>query len=330
MQHVYTIINQIALLSIIGILGFIAGRKKYLPENTGIVVSRLIVKVTAPLLVLTTMTRYKFSHKMLMDGALVFGLGVVFLTMTYFLGTLATKIFGIKGATANVFKMHSMFGNVVFLAYPLIDAMFPEKGLIYAVFYSIANDTMFWTVGIYLVNSHNTTSWKDNLRQLINANTIAFALGFLCMLFNIQQYVESSWIVGRVYNALYDSLNPLGKTTIYLSMIFIGLILSEVRLKGFKDIAGRLPVLALALLKLVVTPSIAILILSVVGGGIDPFIKTILVLQLAMPCGTLVAALAAQYDSDYRFASESVFFSTIMGMFTLPFLVYIVEIIKVW
>lgn len=69
-------------------------------------------------------------------------------------------------------------------------------------------------------------------------------------------------------------------------------------------------------------------ILWLLGPSTDSFIKTILVLQVAMPCGTLVAALAAQYESDYRFASERVFFSTVSGIFTLPLLVYLLQRMK--
>lgn len=325
MQHVYTIINQIVILSLIGIIGFIAGRKKYLPENTGYIISRIIVKLTAPLLVFTTLSKYSFTPKLLMDGTLIYFLGIVFLIMSYLFGIGASRLLKLEGATANVFKMNCVFGNVVFLAYPLIDAMYPEKGLMYAVFYSLANDTVLWTLGIYLVNSHNTTNWKGNLKHLINANTIAFAVGIICMLGNLQHFVQKYSLVERVYNLVYDSLNPLGKTTIYLSMLFIGLILSEVRFNSFKDILGRRPLFLMTVIKLLVIPGAALVILNLFGNLIDPFIKTMMVLQLAMPCGTIAAALAAQYESDYRFASEGVFFSTIAGVFTLPVIVYLLQ-----
>jgi predicted permease len=48
---------------------------------------------------------------------------------------------------------------------------------------------------------------------------------------------------------------------------------------------------------------------------------------MAMPCATIVSALAAQYESDYKFATENVFFSTLLSLFTLPAVVYILNVL---
>ncbi|MCX7710098.1 MAG: AEC family transporter [Clostridia bacterium] len=318
-EAVIKVIYQIITLALLGFTGYISGKSKYLPEDAGVILSRIVIKLTAPLLIVTTMANYDFDSKTLRDGLTIYILGILFLLLAMLFGTLTSKGLRLQGAASNMYVMLSMFGNVIFLAYPLLSSIYGEKGIIYAVFFNLSNDTLLWTLGVYLVNRHHTMEWKSNLKHLINGNTIAFSIGVLFVLTNLRTVINHSGPLAKdIYNLLFNTFNPLGKTTIYLSMLFIGLILSEVKISSFADLMKRYPLMILSLFKLLLVPVVAFLMLNLAGGVIDPFVKAIVVLQLAMPCGTIVPALAAQYDSDYKFATEGVFISTLLGMVTLP------------
>lgn len=318
-EAVIKIIYQIVVLVLLGLTGFVAGKSKYLPENTGIILSRIVIKLTAPLLIVTTMANYDFDSKTLQDGMHIFVFGIIFLLLAFFASQFLEACLKLQEPTAGIYKMLAMFGNVIFLAYPLLDSLYGEKGIIYAIFFNIANDALLWTLGIYLVNRHNAREWKSNLKHLVNGNTIAFSIGVIFILCNLKSAINNGgpWAKGT-YDLLFNTFSPLGKTTIYLSMLFIGLILSEVKISSFGDLIKRYPLFVLSALKLVVIPVAGLMILNALGALVDPFVKAIVVLQLAMPCGTIIPALASQYDSDYKFATEGVFVSTILGIFTLP------------
>lgn len=325
MQQVDIIIHQIMILALLTLTGFAAGRTRYLPENSGMVLSQVVIRITAPSLIVTTMASYDFSIKTIIDGAWITFYALVFMFVSFAAGTFISGLLGLKDSTRNIYRMHSMFGNVGYLALPLLNSLFGEKGLVYAVFFVIPNDTLVWTLGIYLVNRHKNQQWKENLKQLVNANTVSFVLGILFMVVNLQHYVNKYAGVRVVYKLLYDTLNPLGKTTLYITMVFIGLILSEIRIGSLSDLISRYPTLVLSFFKLLVIPAAAFGLLSLLGGAVDPFVKVIVVLELAMPCATIITALAAQYGSDYKFATENVFFTTILGMFTLPVVLYVLK-----
>lgn len=322
------VVVRILMLSLLGLTGFIAGRTKYLPDNAGVVLSRIVIKLTAPILIVCTMASKSFTGKDFSNGIWIYGFGLSFLLLAYFISLFASKQMGIEGATVNVYQMLSMFGNVMFLAYPLfttLTSVFGDKGLIYAIFFNLANDTLLWTLGIYLVNRHKTSNWKSNLKHLVNGNTIAFSIGLACIIFNLQYFVNKFPIVKGIYNIAFDTFSPLGNTTIYLSMVFIGLILSEVRINSMKELVKRYRIFVLAFLKLLLVPILAATVFFILGQRIDSIVKSTVVLQLAMPCGTIVAALASQYDSDYKFATEAVFISTLLGIVTLPLIVTIIR-----
>ncbi|MDP4181950.1 MAG: AEC family transporter [Bacillota bacterium] len=315
---------KIIMLGILALIGFLAGKTGYLPEIAGVMLSRVVIKITAPILIWITLAGNKFTSEEIRNGIWVYVFGFVFIMISYLIGTGVCSRLNLEKSTKSVYKMNFMFGNVVFLAFPLIGSVFGEThvklALAYAVFFNLANDTILWTLGIYLVNSHNGGRWKDNLKHLINGNTIAFSLGIICIIFNLQNAVEHNTMVKAVYDVVYGTLKPLGDTTFPLSMLFIGLILAETKIQNTNDLLKRYPSIILTIFKLLIIPIIAFFALKLTGNILPPMVKGIIVIQLAMPCGTIVPALASQYESDYKFATENVFFSTLFCIITLPFI----------
>ncbi len=320
------VLRQIIMLTLLGLTGFFAGKTKYLPENSGVILSRVVVKLTAPILIVTTMAGYNFTRQTIINGLWIFLFGIIFILISGAISVGACKVLKIQGAASNVYKMLSMFGNVIFMAYPLLGSIYNEEGIIYAIFFNIASDAVLWTLGIYLVNKHKNNTWRENIKHLINGNTVAFTAGIIFIATNLQQHVSSNAVVNEIYTVLFETFSPLGKTTIYLSMLFIGLILSEVKIHGFSDILKRYPLFVLSFLKMLVVPVLACAVMSLAGPLLNPIVKAIVVLQLAMPSATLVSALTSQYGSDYKFAAEGVFVTTVLSVVTLPVMVYILGI----
>lgn len=328
-EQVFTLVNQISILGMLGLTGYIAGKTRYLPDNSGVVISRVVIKLTAPLLIFTTLASRSFTKDILINGIWIYTLGIFFMLVSFAAGHTVSKALKLKGATENIFKMHFMFGNVIFLAFPLLKSLYGDDGVVYAVLFNLANDTILWTLGIYLVNKHNKIQFNQIAKHLINGNTIAFGSGLIIILLktNFKQLIDTIPYIYDISGFVFKTFHPLGETTVYLSMLFIGLILSEIRITSAKDLLKRYPIFILTLFKLIIIPIFALLLLTLLGGLIDPLAKAIIVLQLAMPCATIVPALAAQYDSDYRFATENVFFTTILGIATMPFIVYLIMVI---
>lgn len=326
--QIQTLVSQISILVIMGFLGFVAGRTRYLPDNSGTVLSRTVIKLTAPLLIFTTLAGRNFTKDVLINGMLIFLLGVVFIMFSFVIGHFTGRVLGLKGAAENIFKMHFMFGNVIYLAFPLLRSLYGDGILIYAVFYNLANDAILWTLGIYLVNRHNKVSVKENLKHLINANTIAFAAGLVIMILksNFKVFIDGIPFIYDISGFISSAFIPIGEATVPLSMLFIGLILSETKISNAKDLLKRYPIFILSLFKLILIPCIALILLSFMD-FVDPLVRAVVILQLSMPCATIVPALAEQYGSDYRFATENVFFTTILGIVTMPIVVYLLTVL---
>lgn len=318
MQQFNIIISQVAVMMIMVFIGYLAGKKGYLPENTGGFLSKVVIRITAPALILSTMTSYDFDAKTLSDGLWVFFFAIIFMLFSLLAGTLFSRFLKLKGSTANVFRVHSMFGNVSYLALPLFKVILGDKAVVIAVFFVLSFELLNWTVGVYLLNKHKGLSFAGTLKKFINVNTIACFIGLMFALTGLQHYIQGNNILQAVYKILYNTLNPLGNCTLPLVMLFVGLSTAENPAGSFFAIFKKPVTLMLTLLKLLLIPLVSLAIMLLLGDLVDPLVRTIVILDLAMPCGTIIVALSAEYGSNYQLATDNVIYTTVLSLFTLP------------
>lgn len=319
MQEVNTILTQVAVMLLMALIGYFAGKTGFLPENTASYLSKIVIRITAPALVLSTLTSYDFDNKTLYNGMWVTIFAIIFMLFSLLIGHMASKLMKLKDETASVTKAHLMFGNVGYLAIPLFKVIYDEKAVVFAAFYVIAYELLVWTVGMYLLDKRKGLNLKDNLKKLININTIACITGLIFALVNLQQYIKASAAASFIYNIFHSTITPVGNCTLPLVMLFTGLQMAEKPSEGIAAILKNPVTLVTSVLKLLVIPAAALGVMLLFGGLVDPFVRTIVIMELAMPCGAIVVALASELGMDYRQATVNLIYTTVLSLFTLPF-----------
>ena len=104
MQQMNVIINEITVMLILALLGYLAGRTGYLPENSGLYVSKLVIKITAPSLIIATMVAYDFTDKTLRDGLAISFYTLCFIGLAFAIGFAASRLLKLEGAKAKSFQ----------------------------------------------------------------------------------------------------------------------------------------------------------------------------------------------------------------------------------
>lgn len=318
MQEINIIFTQVAVMLLMAIIGYFAGKTGFLPENTASFLSKVVIRITAPALVLSTLTSYDFDKKTLNDGIWVTIFAFIFMLFSLLIGQAAVKLLKLKYETANVCKTHLMFGNVGYLAIPLFKAIYNEKAVVFAAFFVLAYESLVWTVGTNILDKRKGLSLKANLKRMININTISCIIGLLFALTNLQRYIKASTAASFVYNIFYSTVTPIGNCTLTLVMLFTGLQMAEKPSEGLAASLKNPVTLTMAALKLIVIPAVSLGIMLLLGGLVDPFVRTIVIMELAMPCGAIVVALASELEMDYRQAAVNMIYTTVLSLFTLP------------
>lgn len=298
------IVSSILVLGIAVLVGFIAVKSGYISEAVRDSLSKLLVRVTLPILVVTTMTKLELDHDRIINSITILIVAWLSLAAMYLIGMLFAKIFRMQGARAVMHACMSCFGNIVFVAYPLIRTIYGDEGILYAALFSFANDTYLWTIGVYRLSTVNKAdaNLKSNLKKLINPGTVAVLISFAMMAFKLH--------FGGI---LKEAFEGIGSTTTYLSMLFLGGTLAMV---DFKHIYRRVTLFVLLAVKMVLFPIALALILS--RTGIDRTVAGVAVLQTAMPVSTVLTILAAEYKCDVLYGAEGAFITTAACMITLP------------
>jgi malate permease and related proteins len=302
------IINQIIILGIIVLVGVIAARAKILTEEINQSLSKVVFNITLPFLVFISVSSIKINPELISNSILVFIFAFIVIFFLYGTALISAKIFKLDDGAKVVHAMHTMFGNTIFLGYPLIKSLYGEEGLLYAIIYQLGSDIIMWTFGIYLLNGKKEKNIWVNLKTLINPNTIAFACGLIFMGFGIQ--------IPYIINT---SLGSLGQTTVPLSMIFIGGMLAKINIKG---VFSHGYVFGMSVNKMIISPILIFLLLFVLNKYMQfkiSFIAlSVIVMQVATPAMATIVILCRQYNRDDIHATENVYISTVLSLLTLP------------
>jgi len=308
-MHLQVIITQILTLSFLAVIGALAAHFRIINEEVKNSIAKLVFNITLPLLIFSSVTKITLNSDILINSLFVLIGGAFMILLLFFGGEINRRILRLKGGSANVHVIHTMFGNVAFLGYPLFSALFPDgEGLFYAVIYHFTQDIFIWTLGVVLFQKGKNMPLKEKLSHLLIPNTIAFAIGLMVLL--------SGFTVPKL---IQTPLTGMGQTTIYLAMMYVGAILYQQPLKG---IFAKRSVYLLGVTKMLMVPGIFLAILVVLKnytGIVFTYEATmVLLMQGAMPCMTMIVVLAKRFESDDVLATQNFFITSLLSLITLP------------
>lgn len=303
MTEFYNVIETILVLGVAMLVGFVCVKSGYISNEVRESLSKIIVKVTFPVLVVTTMTKIELDSTKIVNSVTILIISFIVLGFLLLCGLATAKLFKMEDNRAKLHMCMNCFGNVVFVAYPLIQAIYGDEGVFYAALFSFANDCYLWTVGIYNISSKKGSGgFGQNIKKLINPGTIAVVTALAMLALNL-----------RFGGILKQSLEGIGGITSYLSMLFLG---GTLALVDFRNIYKRISLYIILLLKMILVPILLAVILKYIG--IDDTVLGVAVLQTAMPVSTVLTILAEEYKCDSIYCAEGSFITTVACVATLP------------
>ncbi len=313
MQGFETIISSILTLALAMLIGFACVKTGYITDEQKNGLSKIIVRVTLPMLVISSLTNLEFDREKLINSVGVLFASLTAIAFLYISGCAMSRIGRMEKSKGAMHRCMTCFGNVVFMAFPLIQALYGEEGLLYAVIFQLANDMLLWTLGVYNMTSikNSGASVKENLKKLPNPGTIAFLIAFVMMACGI-----------KFTGILGDVIEGVGGTTTYMSMFFIGGTLAGVK---FRYIYKRIWLFVLTAVKMLAVPLLLMLVLKLFS--LSDTAEAVIILQTAMPTSTALVALGMEYGGDASYCAEGVFITHLLGLALLPLVYYLMSVI---
>lgn len=204
--------------------------------------------------------------------------------------------------TAGGFVIASALGNTGFIGYPITAALLGAEQLPEAIFYDVFGTVAALALVALLIAQRygtNDEARVNPLRELVTfPAVIALALALLARPFAIPE------TVGNGLGLLANMVAPL-------IMISVGLSL-RLRTVG----RSAVPLAALTALRLVVAPSIALGVGSLLLGGGAPL--HVVVLEAGMPAMMLTLVVGERFGLDTDFIASAIFVTTAASAIALP------------
>nr|WP_255518959.1 AEC family transporter [Luteolibacter marinus] len=119
---------------------------------------------------------------------------------------------------------------------------------------------------------------------------------------------------------LWQPLDLIQSCLIGFALLTLGVQMSQTRPEPF-----RAPLLSAMVLRLLVSPALAVLL--VMAFGFSREVSAALILATAAPTAVNTALLAHEFGGDVPYSTSAVYYTTLISLITTPALVYV---LKLW
>lgn len=303
----------LAVFVYIGV-GLIANRLKVLPEESVKHFISLVMGITVPCLVISSITGQDLNGDMYRNTILTLLLTTLVLIVTAFATTFVSdRIFPWKDQQDRNVLASAMTGcNAGFMGLPIASAVFGELVFYYLVIQNVANNLYLFVMSLaqlhHRESEKSSKSLSEKLKPLVNPTSVA-TIASLIMLFagiHLPEYAM-------------DIVTTLGDITIPLSMILVGVQLGGA---DFKKLIADKALLITSVMKLIAVPALALLILTPMP--VDPVVKLTVLLGMCFPSAVIGVAVAAQENKNSQLMAEAVAITTLLSLITLPVWIMII------
>ncbi|HMM06860.1 MAG TPA: AEC family transporter [Clostridiales bacterium] len=297
------IIEQIFMLFLIAAAGYLGFRTKILNAEGNKAISRLVIYLTLPALILSSVAEVPQD---IAKSAVLLLLGASFFTYAL-LGAVSLAVPRLLRADRSdygVYHFMTIFGNVGFMGFPVLSALFGEKALFLAAIFNLPMNLFCFSVGILMIAPKGT---KLKFTTILNPTVVASVAALLLYLLPLS-----------LPTVLNDGLSLLGSATIPLAMILIGSSLAQL---PFREVWNIPKLYLLSLIKLILCPLLIYYVLNLFID--DSLLLGIATVLTAMPVATNATMLCIEYNGNELLASRGVFISTVLSLLTIPLIIFI-------
>ncbi len=300
------VIVALAKVFIMILPGYILTKMNLINKTHTEGVSSIITYVTYPCLVIMAM-QMSFSWEILNNCkyvVLIF-IGVVIIAMI--ISKILTSVIHLPPTQTGIMAFMMVFGNTGFLGLPVLNGLFGKIAVFYGAICDSSFDVLMFSIGVTLIRQAAKGDTKmgfgETIKGLINPCFIGSLLG-LCL-----------FVAGiKIPDILSGPMDAVGSATSPLAMMVVGSHLARI---NFKDMFKSKPSYLVCLLKLLVAPAAALVLVKLIIGGGTLF-GTVIVMEAAMPCAMLSGILSEKYKADVEFATKGVMLTTILSLITIP------------
>ena len=304
-MEVSALLPKMLIFVVLMVIGYICAKTKFAGKQFTRDASKMVINVfmTATIINSVLVSEARLSGGELAIVMLALSIAIV---VGWILAAASCRLMGL-GERAPLFELLIAVVNNMFIALPVVEALFGSEAVFYCSLSCIPFNIILYTYGVYRLHGGGG---KEAIR-LKDIFTVPLLATFAAlMIFMIHPPIPA------VFRELAGSMSA---ATMPLSMIVIGSSLGSV---GLLDAFKNWKLYIMCFIRLLLCPLLVWLLLGFVTE--DLVLRVTSTIIAASPSGVIVSVLAIQYDRDAVFTSEGILLSTIFSMLTIPLVIYMI------
>jgi len=309
-------------MAILMFIGFIARKKRIVEEKFSTSLASFIFNFVFPCVVINAM-QIKYEPSEVLQSGLLIGISIFTMALMLGLGLFVNRIIRKKDDMSRILLVSLMFTNFTYMAFPIMESLYGDKGSFYIAIYTIPVRVLFYvaTPLIFTLGKDKAVQLnarqirRDALRALLSPPVLAVPVGLLIYFFGI----PIPGPIAAVIESLAKVATPMG-------MVLCGVTLAAIPLS---KIWKEKRIMLIAGLRLIAAPltAVGLYLLISLFVHVDPLLAKVSILYCALPAAATITVLAIKSQSDATKAAQCVFATTLLSVITLPAWAYLLEII---
>ena len=298
------VIGKLTEMVIMIIIGYICAKVKLTGPEFNQYTSKVLTNILLPATILKAMTGLGGE---ITNGELVYIILLFFIMMGIagLVGVLLSRVLPVDRSERGILIGLIMYMNISFVGFPLVETYYGAQGMLYACLSCVPMNLLMFSVGVAGISGNSRDA--INLKKILNIPMISTLLGIVIMILKLELPTAIS---GTIYS--------VAGATVPISMIILGSSLAAIPIK---EALGDFRIYAIAVARLLICPILTFLLLQLFVDNLI-LIGAITILS-STPVAVLMTPLCLQYGKSDALSSKSIFISTVLSVFTMPVVIWL-------
>lgn len=305
-------VSAVLVILLLTATGYYCAYRGYLKEEGKMFISKFLLRLCIPFMII-----YTFQTSFTVDSLKAAGNGLLACFITCSLNIICSfilmRFMHLPRRQKGVFLMLSAFSNAIFIGYPMCLELFGESCVEHVMVYYMVGTTYTQTLANSVMRYSGSSGdlfSADSVKGLLTTPAIiSILIAVALMLLNI-----------RLPELVLTTFKYMSNCVTPLALVLTGYILYSIGLKGLR--LDKTIIIAL-LVRFILSPATALLVCRFLG--IDGLLRSVIVVESAMPAPSQTVVFATEYGADDTLAARGCSISTLLSFIEIPLIMLVLN-----
>jgi hypothetical protein len=315
-----TAVNLAIQMALLIFVGYFARKSKMVGPSFAEHLAEFVFYIVFPCVVFRSVVK-DFDLSKIADMSILIVISIVTMAIMLGLGVLVNIILRKSDDMARILIMNLMFTNFTYMAFPVMEALYGQDGIIYITAYTTPVRVLFYAVTPLIFSLRRAENGdtihsriaKGTWKAFLSPPVLAVPIGLIFYFLPIS-----------VPDPIMGSIDSLANVATPMGMALCGMTLAEIPLAGFWS---EKRVFLITVLRLLIAPALILGLYLAVARfvSIDPIAAKVAILYCALPAAASSTIIAMKARADAQRAAQCVLVTTVISVLTLPGWVFLLD-----